>query len=211
MERTTDPEQMNLTARLAFAKVYPAIAEHIVKKYGITSGRCLDAGSGPGSLAIALAGITDLNICSLDKEPGMANIAQRNINEAGLNSRITTVVADICDVPFDNDYFDIIVSRGSIFFWEDKVAGIKDLYRTLKPGGVLYCGGGMGNDDILREADGIIMTDDRFSDMREFWQGRKTKRNSSETRDSFENILEEAGIQGNVVHECGGTWIEIIK
>ena len=211
MERTTNPEQMNLTARLAFAKVYPAIAEHIVKKYGITSGRCLDAGSGPGSLAIALAGITDLKICSLDKEPGMANIAQKNINEAGLESRITTVVADICDVPFDNDYFDIIVSRGSIFFWEDKVAGIKDLYRTLKPGGVLYCGGGMGNDDILREADGIIMTDDRFSDMREFWQGRKTKRNSSETRDSFENILEEAGIQGNVVHECGGTWIEIIK
>jgi SAM-dependent methyltransferase len=211
MERTTNPKQMDLTAHLAFAKVYPAIAEHIVKKYGITSGRCLDAGSGPGSLAIALAGITGLTICSLDKNPEMSKIAQKNINEAGLDKRISPVTADICEVPFDNDYFDIIVSRGSIFFWEDKVSGIKDLYRTLKPGGVLYCGGGMGNEDIMREADEIIMTDDRFSDMREFWQGRKTRRNGAETRDSFENILAEAEIQGNVVNECGGTWIEIIK
>jgi SAM-dependent methyltransferase len=211
MDSTTNPEQMNLTARLAFAKVYPAIAEHIVKKYGITSGKCLDAGSGPGSLAIALAGITDLKICSLDKDPGMAEIAQGNINEAGLDGRITTVISDVREIPFDDDYFDIIVSRGSIFFWEDKVVGIKDLYRTLKPGGVLFCGGGMGSEDILREADEIIMTDDRFSDIREFWQGRKTRRNSSETRDSFENILAEAGIRGSVVSECGGTWIEIIK
>ncbi len=210
MKTQTDPQQMDLTARVAFAKVYPAIARHVVDKYGITTGRCLDAGSGQGSLAIALAQITDLQIVSLDREPDMTNVAEKNVAEAKLSHRITTVTADVCCIPFNDGYFDLIVSRGSIFFWEDRPAALRELYRVLKPGGVIYCGGGMGNEAIHREADEIIMTDERFKDMRDFWQQRK-RRLGKEKEIAFAEALNKAGLKGNILRDGGGIWIEIIK
>lgn len=210
MKRSTNPQQMDLTARVAFAKVYPAIASHIVAQYGITSGYCLDAGSGPGSLAIALARITDLQVVSLDKESGMTDIAVENIQASGLSRKITAVTADVHNVPFDTGYFDLIVSRGSIFFWEDQSGAIRELYRVLKTGGVLYCGGGMGNEDIRRQVDDIILTDERFTDMREFWRQRSCKP-QKENETAFQKAISEAGLEGRILKELSGIWIEITK
>ena len=210
MNQSTSPQQMDLTARVAFAKVYPAIARHVVKKYGITAGRCLDAGSGPGSLAIALARITDMQIVSLDIEPGMTGIAEKNIAEAKLAHRITTITADVHSIPFEDDYFDLIVSRGSVFFWEDQSGALREIYRVLKPGGVLYCGGGMGSDEIRREANEIIMTDERFKDMRALWRERNCKP-KTENEVTFKKALAEARLNGTILQEGNGIWIEIIK
>lgn len=208
--KTTDPRKMELTARVAFARVYPSIARHIADKYGITSGRCLDAGSGPASLAVALAQITGLYIVSLDLQPEMTDIARKNIAEAGMEDRIEAVTADVCAVPYADDYFDLIVSRGSVFFWDNVPGGLADLYRVVKPGGVLYVGGGMGSEEARREADSIIMTDERFVNMRDFWRQR-TCRKTDENRVKFDDALKSAGLNGNIVNECGGIWIEIIK
>ena len=210
MKQQTNPQQMNLTAKVAFTKVYPAISEYVVHKYGITSGRCLDAGSGPGSLAIALARITDLEIVSLDREYEMTVVAENNIAEVELTHRIKTVTADVCRIPFDDNYFDLIVSRGSVFFWDDRSAALRELYRVLKPGGVIYCGGGMGSEEIRRDATEIIITDERFSDMREFCRDRNCKP-QKENEIAFKKAIVEAGLSGNILMEGSGIWIEIIK
>lgn len=208
--KRTDPKQMELTAKVAFAKVYPVIARHIVDKYGIATGHCLDAGSGPGSLSIALARITDLSIVSLDMEPAMTLLATANFTEAGLPDRIEAITADVHKIPFPDGYFDLIVSRGSVFFWDDVPGGLAELYRVLKPGGVCFCGGGMGNEEAKHEANTIIMTDDRFADMREFWQKRSCKKHD-ENREMFTRALAEAGLNGAILQECGGLWIELKK
>lgn len=210
MKPVTSPQQMDLTAGVAFARVYPAIARHVVQKYGIAAGRCLDAGSGPGSMAIALASITDLKIASLDVDPEMTALADRNVAQAGLTERITTVTADVHDIPFEDDHFDLIVSRGSVFFWEDRPGALRELYRVLKPGGVIYCGGGMGSEEIRREATEIIMTDDRFRDMRGLWRERNSKP-QKESEADFQKAIAGAGVPGTVLREGGGMWIEIIK
>ncbi len=209
MNRDTNPTQMDLTARVAFARVYPAIARHVVEKYGITSGLCLDAGSGPASLALALARVTDLQIVSLDREPEMTSLAEKNIAGAGLAHRIVAVTADVCRIPFDDGYFDLVVSRGSVFFWDDRPAALRELYRVVKPGGVIYCGGGMGSEAIHREADEIIMSDERFKDMRDFWQQRKG-RLGKENEAAFAEDLNRAGLEGRILKDGGGIWIEII-
>ncbi len=210
MRQSTDPRQMDLTARVAFARVYPAIASHVVQKYGITAGQCLDAGSGPGSLAIALASITDLRIASLDMDPAMTAMAAENTARAGFAGRITTVTADVHSIPFDDDHFDLIVSRGSIFFWEGRPAALRELYRVLKPGGVIYCGGGMGSEEIRSEATAVIMTDERFRDMRAMWRERNSKP-PKESEAAFQKAVAEAALPGRVLRDGGGIWIEIIK
>jgi SAM-dependent methyltransferase len=56
--------------------------------------------------------------------------------------RVSGVLGDAQDLPFRDEYADLVVSRGSIFFWPDQLAGVKEAYRILKPGGVAYIGGG---------------------------------------------------------------------
>jgi hypothetical protein len=46
---------MGLTPRITFENVYPFVAQYAVSKYRISEGWGLDLGSGPASLAIAMA------------------------------------------------------------------------------------------------------------------------------------------------------------
>ena len=59
-------DQMDRTALTVFAPIYPVIAEQIVRRLDITEGRCVEIGSGPGLLSLALARITDLQMILLD-------------------------------------------------------------------------------------------------------------------------------------------------
>ena len=47
-------------------------------------------------------------------------------------------------MPFADKSFELVVSRGSFPFWEDKVGGFREVYRVLKPGGIGFIGGGFG-------------------------------------------------------------------
>ena len=47
-------------------------------------------------------------------------------------------------MPLPADCIDLVVSRGSIFFWKDKVQGLREVYRILRPGGAAMIGGGLG-------------------------------------------------------------------
>jgi ubiquinone/menaquinone biosynthesis C-methylase UbiE len=49
------------------------------------------------------------------------------------------------DMPFPDNSVDIVVSRGSIFFWDDPVKGLREVYRVLRPGGKAMIGGGAGS------------------------------------------------------------------
>jgi len=211
MEKRTDPRRMELTAKLAFKRVYPFIAQYAVHKYHITAGLCLDIGSGPGSLAIAMAKITSLSVVALDVSHDMMKIARTNFANKQFSRQIVPIVADVHEMPYPDDMFDLIVSRGSIFFWNDRARAFKEIFRVLKPGGVAFCGGGMGSDEILREANSIIMTNDALKDFREVWLERTKGIDRNEDETQFRNDLENADIEGTLVRDCKGVWVEIAK
>ncbi len=137
--------QFDEIARRVFAPIYPYLAEQMKQDYGITSGIAVDAGSGPAYWAIALAQTTDLEIRALDIDPEALAIADRNIAAAGLQGRVRTVLGDIHKIPLPDNFADLVVSRGSLPFWKDKVQAFREIQRILKPGGVAYIGGGLGS------------------------------------------------------------------
>ncbi|MBN1335026.1 MAG: class I SAM-dependent methyltransferase [Deltaproteobacteria bacterium] len=129
-------------ASTLFAPVYPALARQVVEDYGITQGVAVDVGGSAGYLAIALARITDLTVYVLDIDPSAVALGALLARDAGLARRVRPVQGDAQDMPFRDDFADLVVSRGSIFFWADPRQGLREVYRILKPGGVAWVGGG---------------------------------------------------------------------
>jgi ubiquinone/menaquinone biosynthesis C-methylase UbiE len=131
-----------------FAPVYPVIAKQILNKTGIMEGKCIDLGSGPGPLAMAIAKITSLSILSLDLSPAMTEIAMENFRDEGLDNQISSITGNVQAIPLSEESVDLVISRGSMFFWEDKTAAFLEINRILRPGGWAYVGGGFGTPEL---------------------------------------------------------------
>ncbi len=158
----TDPKRMDELSKNAFVPIYPLIARQIVRATGIKKGICIDLGTGPAALSIALAKITDLKIYSLDIEKEMCKLAEKNIFQEGLSEVIDVVQADVHKIPFRNNFADLVVSRGSIPFWKDLSTAFKEIYRILKPEGTAYVGGGFGSLHLKNEIIKKLEDDEYF-------------------------------------------------
>jgi ubiquinone/menaquinone biosynthesis C-methylase UbiE len=197
---------MDRIAKTLFAPIYPVIAQDIIDRFGITNGICLELGSGPASLAIALAARSDLAVVCLDYSGEMHEAASRNIAEAGFSDRIRLICGDVHDIPLADGSADLIVSRGSVFFWDDLPAAFREVYRVLRPGGRTYIGGGFGNRE-LRDSVAAEMIR-RNPDWKEF----NRKNISAENARRFRAILEGIGVPTfEIVYGDEGLWVVISK
>lgn len=144
--------KMNDIAKTVFAPIYPVIAKNALAVTGISRGVCLELGSGPAMLSIAVARQTpDMELIAFDFSPDSGLIAMDNIREAQLADRIRTEAGDVHAMPFDDGCIDLIVSRGSMFFWKDLESAFREIYRVLAPGGATYIGGGFGSLDLREQ------------------------------------------------------------
>ncbi|UJW29969.1 class I SAM-dependent methyltransferase [Saccharothrix sp. AJ9571] len=94
----------------------------------------LDASTGPGRLAIALAG-HDLAVTGIDLSPSMIDRARQN--SAGVRS-VTFEVGDVAALPFPEDSFDLVVSTAALHHWSRPALAARELYRVLRPSGQLW-------------------------------------------------------------------------
>lgn len=124
--------------------VYPLIAQQILDDYQITSGKCIDIGTGHGYLGIELAKITSLEMYFVDLDPEALNKARKNVALNELGNVVHFVSADVTALPFEDNFAELVISRGSLWFWKDQVKGLQEINRILKPGGVAFVGGGLG-------------------------------------------------------------------
>jgi len=199
-----DARQYDAFANTDFARIYPMIAKQILDRTGITEGTCLDIGSGPGSLAIALAALSALRVTTLDSSPEMFELAQKNIRMRGMEQQVEPLVGDVHAIPAPDARFHLVVSRGSYHFWSDLPVAFSEIFRVLKPGGIAYLGGGYGNrrirDEVLasRKERGIV--DDLDHPMRT----RFRKFRAGE----IEASIKEAGITDyRIINDDSGFWM----
>ncbi len=187
------------------APVYAYYAGRIFQKTGITTGKCLDAGCGGGYLGLALSEITDLEFIFLDKSLEMLRCADENIRLRGLGGRGCTILAQVQQMPLEDASVDLVVSRGSLPFWDDLQAAFREIRRILKTNGCAYVGGGLGP---------LEMRDNLREQVRRHhpeWHNRERTIPRRETRE-YQEALQAAGIEVfTITRSDEGTWIEFGK
>jgi ubiquinone/menaquinone biosynthesis C-methylase UbiE len=193
-------------AKFALQKeIYEYLAQQIIEDYKITEGRCLDIGTGVGMLGLEVGKRSSLQVYLLDIDPEGLLKAESNCRDFGLASRTCIVRAPVEDLPLIDSYFDLVISRGSIFFWKDRAKGLSEVYRVLKTGGVAYIGGGVSRLMPRDQAEEFVRwARPRHHEQHPDWDDK----NSLEI---FKGLLITAGIQNYSLSSENGTWIEIKK
>ena len=190
----------------AFAPIYPVIAKQIVDKCKITKGNCIDVGCGSGPLSIMLAKITDLDIYALDVSTKAIGLLKDKIETEGLLERIKPMLNDAESMPFDDGFADLIVSRGSMFFWNDQAKAFKEIYRVLKPNGMAYIGCGFGTVELFEEVK------KKMEEIDPQWDENRKKRLENDDASKIERILKKTKIPiHEIIDEDSEYWIILKK
>lgn len=97
--------------------------------------KILDVATGTGDLAFALSEIGSVHLTGLDLSEEMLNIARKK--SASRNKDIIWQVGDSENLPFKDESFDFVTVAFGVRNYEDLFQGLKEMIRTLKPGGTL--------------------------------------------------------------------------
>ena len=123
---------------------YATVSEEILCRCQPIEGVWVDLGAGPGGVGLALARQTNSTIVMIDPNEDALQKALSEARKEKLGNRVVAVNARAESIPLPDNSVDLVVSRGSIFFWNDKAKGVSEVYRILRPGGAAMIGGGLG-------------------------------------------------------------------
>jgi ubiquinone/menaquinone biosynthesis C-methylase UbiE len=192
------------TMKGLFRKIYPVIAAQMLARTGINAGLCLDLGGGPGMLGIRLAAASELRVVVVDPLAECVELARDNIAEHGLVGRVYAQVGRAEKLEFADGAVDLVVSRGSIYFWENQRLGLREIFRVLRPNGWAIVGGGFGNRELRDEILSAKADDPE-------WNRKRSERGRNNPPEHFRALLAELGIEGQVETGDAGIWIVFCK
>ncbi|MBN1992110.1 MAG: class I SAM-dependent methyltransferase [Anaerolineae bacterium] len=140
-EAVVDPDQIENYIRLSeklMGYVYQEVVDRATKLAPI-AGRVLDVGTGFGMLAMTLAKKKpDVEIIGLDISEQMTEAGQALVEKRGLAKWISFETADAKEMPFPDDYFDAVISYGSLHHWVGPEQVFDEINRVRKPTGIIY-------------------------------------------------------------------------
>ena len=135
---------------------YPYVVEDVLKHCKPQKGFWIDLGAGKAQLTIPLIEATGNPVVMIDPNEESMSEGLEAAREKGLGDRLGAVVGVAEEMPLPDNSVDLVVSRGSIFFWDDQAKGLQEVYRVLRPGGKAYIGGGAGSGYPKWAADKLI-------------------------------------------------------
>ena len=99
--------------------------------------RVLDVPVGGG---VALRGLrpgAQLDYVAADISPKMLSRALEVARKRGVEDQVTTAIADVGDLPFEDGSFDLVVSFTGLHVFPDPHRAIREMVRVLKPGAAI--------------------------------------------------------------------------
>lgn len=98
----------------------------------------LDVATGTGDLAILMSRLTDAqSITGIDLSEGMIEVGRKKIARAELSDKITLEAGDCLNLPMSDDSFDAVTVAYGVRNFENLLAGYREMFRVLRPGGTL--------------------------------------------------------------------------
>ena len=141
--RTQYSTSNGLNTRIAFHDMYSTnkygYGNWILSNYEISEGaKVLELGCGTANMWV---GHDDLIAkCELltltDMSEGMLSTARENIGE---RKNVAYALADIQDIPFEDDSFDAVIANSMLYHVPNIECGIREVRRVLRNEGVFYC------------------------------------------------------------------------
>lgn len=102
-----------------------------------THGDILEVGCGGGQLLNLLADrhqrarLTGLDLSS-------EQVSRARKRTAAYGNRVKIIQGSALDLPFNESCFDTVISIGSLKHWPDRILGMREILRVLRPGGSFY-------------------------------------------------------------------------
>ncbi|MBR0087775.1 MAG: class I SAM-dependent methyltransferase [Lachnospiraceae bacterium] len=141
--RTQYTSSNGLNTRITFHDRYSTnkygYGSWLLSNYDFSEGaRVLEVGCGTAGMWVGHDDlITQCGLLMLtDISEGMLSAARENIGE---RKNTAYALADIQDIPFEDDSFDAVIANSMLYHVPDMECGMREVRRVLKNEGVFYC------------------------------------------------------------------------
>ena len=126
---------------------YETVAQDVIACCGSGGGRVwVDLGSGTGGLGLALfEKLSESALVLMDPDADALRRGLDSAQERGFAGQVVAVVGTAESIPLPDASVDVVVSRGSFYFWRDRAQGLQEVWRILRLGGRAMIGGGLGS------------------------------------------------------------------
>ena len=130
----------------AYAAGHNKMAERFGAEYGqklstrgFRRGRILDVGCGSGAMNLVLAQrFPDSEIAGIDLSEPLLRLAREGAEAANLGERVRFERANVHEMPYDEDSFDVVINTNLVHLVEDPIRMLDEMERVLVPGGFLF-------------------------------------------------------------------------
>lgn len=110
------------------------ITSPVLEKMGLAAtDNLLDVGCGTGWLSRRLAAmVPEGRVVGMDISDEMIRVARRTSQEF---ENVLFVTGEVGEIPWEGNFFSHAISVESAYYWPEPTAGIKEIFRVLRPGG----------------------------------------------------------------------------
>lgn len=118
----------------------PQAVREIVAGLDLKDKSVLDIGCGLGGLAEVLAGEFGARVVGVDVAKLIVEMGQARIAQSAVRDRVEIRLIEPGPLPFETGRFDVVFGKDAWLHIPDKAGFFAEVFRVLKPGGVVTCG-----------------------------------------------------------------------
>jgi arsenite methyltransferase len=109
----------------------------VLEKMGLAAAdNVLDVGCGSGWLSRRLAKrVMEGRVVGMDVSDEMIRVARRTSLDF---ENILYAIGEVAEIPWEANFFNHAISVESAYYWPEPAAGIREIFRVLRPGGAAW-------------------------------------------------------------------------